>query len=94
MIKEGDSKAELVYKAMAYQVAKEIGSMATVLKGHVEAIILTGGIAHDELFVNWIKERVDFISSVIVYPGEDELIALAEGGLRVLRGEEKTKQYF
>lgn len=93
MIKEGDSKAELVYKAMAYQVAKEIGSMATVLKGHVEGIILTGGIAHDELFVNWIKERVDFISSVIVYPGEDELIALAEGGLRVLRGEEKTKQY-
>ena len=93
MIDNGDEKAELVYKAMAYQVAKEIGSQAVVLEGKVDAIILTGGIAYDKRFIEWIKERVSFISDVIVYPGEDELIALAEGGLRVLRKEESAKQY-
>jgi len=93
MIDDGDKKAELIYKAMAYQVAKEIGSMSVVLEGKVDYIILTGGIAYDKRFVEWIKERVNFISNVIVCPGEDELIALAEGGLRVLRGEESAKQY-
>lgn len=93
MIEEGDQKAELVYKAMAYQVAKDIGSCATVLKGKVDAIILTGGIAYDKMFTGWIKDSVGFISEVIVYPGEDEMIALAEGGLRVLRGEEEPKLY-
>lgn len=93
MIESGDTKAELVYQAMAYQVAKEIGSCAAVLKGNVDAIILTGGIAYDKLFTGWIKERVSFISEVLVYPGEDEMIALAEGGLRVLRGEEEAKIY-
>lgn len=93
MIKEGNKKAELVYKAMAYQVAKEIGACAAVLKGKVDAIILTGGLAYGEEFVEWIKERVSFISKVVVYPGEDELLALAEGGLRVLTGEENAKEY-
>jgi len=93
MIQKGNEKAELIYKAMAYQVAKEIGSCAAVLEGQVDGIIITGGIAYDKQFVQWIKERVSFISQVLVYPGEDELIALAEGGLRVLRGEEKAKQY-
>lgn len=92
-IKNGDNYARLVYEAMAYQVAKEIGASSTVLKGKVDAIILTGGIAYDESFTNWIKDRVDFIGPVIVYPGEDELVALAEGGLRALRGEEETKVY-
>ncbi|MDK2919712.1 MAG: butyrate kinase [Candidatus Petromonas sp.] len=93
MIENGDEKAELVYKAMAYQVAKEIGSCAAVLKGKVDAIVITGGIAYDNMFVSWIKERVGFIADVLVYPGEDEMIALVEGGLRVLRGEEKAQEY-
>lgn len=93
MIENGDKKAELVYKAMAYQVAKEIGSCAAVLHGKVDGIILTGGIAYDKEFVKWVTDRVGFIGRVFVYPGEDEMIALAQGGLRVLRGEEKAKLY-
>lgn len=93
MIENGDEKAELVYKAMAYQVSKDIGSCATVLKGKVDAIVITGGIAYDEMFVGWIKESVGFIGEILVYPGEDEMIALAEGGLRVLRKEEKAQEY-
>ncbi|HSH36779.1 butyrate kinase [Schnuerera sp.] len=92
-IDAGDEYAKLIYYAMAYQVAKEIGSCAVALKGKVDDILLTGGIAHDKMFTEWIKERVDFISDVYIYPGEDELTALAEGGLRVLRGEEKAKEY-
>lgn len=92
-IEQGDKEAELVYEAMAYQISKEIGSYATVLKGDVDAIILTGGIAYDKKFIQWIKESVEFISKVIVYPGEDEMSALAEGGMRVLKGEEVAKIY-
>lgn len=93
MIEAGDKNAELVYKAMAYQVAKEIGSCATVLKGKVDAIILTGGIAYDKTFVKWITDSVDFIGKVIIFAGEDEMSALAEGGLRVLNGEEEAQEY-
>lgn len=89
----GDEKCKLLFEAMAYQVAKEIGKCAAVLKGKVDAIILTGGIAYGKPIVNYIKERVEFISDVVVYPGEDELLALAQGGLRVLNGEEKAKEY-
>lgn len=92
-IKNGDEYARLVYYAMAYQIAKEIGSSAAVLHGKVDAIILTGGIAYDKMFTSWIEEMVSFISEVIIYPGEDELTALAEGGLRVLRGVEEAKVY-
>ncbi|TCO71799.1 butyrate kinase [Marinisporobacter balticus] len=93
MIEDGDEKAALVYKAMAYQVAKEIGSCAAVLKGKVDAIILTGGIAYDKEFVKWITKHIEFIGKVMVYPGEEEMVALAQGGLRVLRGEEQPKEY-
>ncbi|MCG0275575.1 MAG: butyrate kinase [Thermosediminibacteraceae bacterium] len=93
MIQEGNEEAKLVYEAMAYQVAKEIGACAAVLCGKVDAVILTGGLAHDEMLVNWIKERISFIAPVYIYPGEDELKALAEGALRVLSGEEKPKEY-
>lgn len=89
----GDEKANLIYRAMAYQVAKEIGACAAALKGDVDAIILTGGIAYDKEFTSWIKDHVGFISQVIIYGGEDEMSALAEGGLRVLRSEEKPKCY-
>lgn len=93
MIDDGDKYAELIYYAMAYQVAKEIGAQATVLKGKVDAIILTGGVAYDKMFTNWVVEMVNFLSEVVIYPGEDELTALAEGGLRILRGEEHPKIY-
>lgn len=92
-IEAGDEKAALVYDAMAYQVAKEIGSTATVLEGKVDAVLLTGGLAYGKEFVEKIKKRVGWISEVVVYPGEDELQALAEGALRVLNGEEQAKTY-
>ncbi len=90
---EGDEKAKLIYEAMAYQTAKEIAVCAAVLKGKVDQIILTGGIVYGKDMVRLIKERVSFISEVTAYPGEDELLALAEGGLRVLEGEEEALTY-
>ncbi|GAA0182490.1 butyrate kinase [Clostridium sediminicola] len=89
----GDEKAQLIRKAFIYQVTKEIGSCAAVLKGKVDSIILTGGIAYSKNITREIVESVGFISKVKIYPGEDELLALAEGGLRVLKGEEKAKKY-
>lgn len=89
----GDETARLIYEAMAYQVAKELGSMAAVLKGEVRAIVLTGGLAYSSRLTGWIKERVAFIAPVLIYPGEDEMRALAEGGFRVLVGEEKALEY-
>lgn len=93
LIKEGDDYAALVLESMAYQVSKEIGAMVAVLEGRVDAIVLTGGLAYSTRFTGAIKNRVSLIAPVRVYPGEDELKALAEGALRVLRGEEKAKEY-
>jgi len=92
-IKTGDEEARLIYDAMAYQVAKEIGSASAVLSGKVDAIILTGGLAYGKNFVKSITDRINWIADVIVHPGENELQALAEGALRVLRGEEEVKEY-
>ena len=92
-INAGDKHAALVYEAMAYQVAKEIGAMATVVSGRVDAIVLTGGLAHSKMLTGWISNRVRFIADVLIYPGEDEIKALVEGALRVLRGEEEAKIY-
>jgi len=92
-IKAGDKYAKLIYEAMAYQISKEIGAGATVLKGDVDAILLTGGVAYDEEFTDWIKERVGFIAPVMVYPGEFEMIALVQGVLRVVNGLEDVKMY-
>lgn len=89
----GDEHARLIYEAMAYQIAKEIGAMATVLKGQVDAVVITGGVAHSEMLLGWIRERVGWIAPILVYPGEDEMLALAQGALRVLRGEETSCQY-
>ncbi len=92
-IARANQDARLVYEAMAYQVAKEIGASAAVLMGHVEAVVITGGIAHSKMLVDWIIERVAFIAPVKVYPGEDEMTALALGGLRVLNGQETATEY-
>jgi butyrate kinase len=93
MIEAGDKKAELIFKAMAYQIAKEIGAMATVLSGKVDGIILTGGVAYNKRMTTWISEMVSFIAPVELVPGEDEMLALAQGALRIVNGEEKAKIY-
>lgn len=92
-IEQGDNYAKLIFEAMCYQIAKEIGAMATVLKGKVEVIILTGGIAHNEVLVNKIKDRTGWIAPVVVYPGEEEMKALAQAVIRVINGVEKVKTY-
>ncbi|MDR0829294.1 MAG: butyrate kinase [Prevotellaceae bacterium] len=93
MIENGDQHADLVYNAMAYNIAKEIGALSTVFNGKVNAILITGGIAYGKTFVDFIKKMVEFIAPVKVYPGEDELLALAQHGVRVLNGEEEAKEY-
>lgn len=89
----GDERARLVVEAMSYQIAQEIGAMATVLRGQIDAILITGGMAHAEPFVNDLRARIDWIAPIEIYPGEDELRALAEGALRVLRGTEPAHVY-
>lgn len=89
----GDKKAQMIQDAMSYQIAKDIGAMASVLKGQVDYIILTGGVAHNKYLVDYITERVSFIAPVAVYPGEDEMQALSMNGLRLLQGKLKAKEY-
>jgi butyrate kinase len=90
---QGDGEADLYHRAMVYQTAKEIGAMAAVLCGKVDAVILTGGIAQSEPTVRLLKERVSFIAPVIEIPGEREMDALAENALAVLTGEREAKEY-
>lgn len=90
---KGNKKSEIIYNAMAYQISKAIGEYAVVLDGNVDGIIITGGIAYDSNFVDLIRKKVSFIANVAAYPGEDELTALAMGGLRVLKGTENAKEY-
>ena len=93
MANEGDAHAAEVKEAFLYQVAKDIGSMACVLEGKVDRIIVTGGIAYDKAVVAGLREKAEWIAPMTVYPGEDELMALVQGGLRILRGEEELKVY-
>ncbi len=93
MVNDGDEKAAEIREAFIMQVAKDIGSMACVLKGKVDQIIVTGGIAYDKVVVSGLKERAGFIAPITVYPGEDELLALAQGALRVMNGEEQAMTY-
>ncbi|MBC8315483.1 MAG: butyrate kinase [Bacteroidales bacterium] len=93
-IEAGDKNARIIYEAMAYQVAKYVGEMFTVLRGDVDAILITGGIAYDKLFVSWIQERVFRLAPVHVFPGEDEMKALAMNGFLVIKGEITPKEYF
>jgi butyrate kinase len=90
---DGDTEAELILKAMIHQIGKEIGAMATVLEGRMDGIILTGGIAHSDRIVGWIREKIRFLGEVFVFPGEAEMEALAAGAFRVLTGEEEAKIY-
>ncbi|MFO7998152.1 MAG: butyrate kinase [Bacteroidales bacterium] len=93
MAAAGDANAQLIQDAMAYQVAKEVGGMSTVLKGRVDAILLTGGIAYGKPFVETLSERIAHIAPIYVYPGEDEMRALAMNGLMVHKGETEARTY-
>jgi butyrate kinase len=90
---EGDQKVKEVFDAMIYQIAKEIGAMAAVLNGQVEAIALTGSLARSDYLVEELKKRVSFIARVVTDPGENEMRALREGALRVLRNQETPQTY-
>jgi butyrate kinase len=93
LAQDGDDNARLIQDGMSYQIGKEIASMCAVLHGEVDAIILTGGISHNPMVVEYIKKMVAFIAPVVIYPGEDEMHALAMNGLMVLKGEIKPKEY-
>jgi butyrate kinase len=93
LVEKGDPRATLLYNALAYQIGKQIGAMAAALYGDVDAILITGGIARDEVLVEKIIDMVVFIAPVFVYPGEDELTALAENCYRALNGIEEVKEY-
>ena len=93
MAQDGDKYANQIQDAMSYQIGKEIGALAAVLKGDVDAIILTGGISHNPMVVEYIKSMVSFIAPVVIYPGEDELHALVWNGLLVLKGQLEPKEY-
>ena len=93
MVNEGDAKATEIRDAFIFQVSKDMGSMATVLNGKVDQIVVTGGIAYDKGVVAGLKERCEWIAPFTVYPGEDELLALVQGGLRVVNGEEEAMKY-
>ncbi len=93
MASEGDQKAKLIMEAAAYQIGKEIGAMSAVLEGKVDAILLTGGLAYQESFVQLIKSMVRFISKIAIYPGEDEIKSLAYNGLLALNGKIEIKTY-
>ena len=93
MAAAGSEEYKQVFEAMAYQIAEEIGKRAANLKGEVDAVLLTGGLAYSKMLTNWIKERTKFIAEVKIYPGAKELEALALGALRMLKGKEKAKNY-
>lgn len=93
MIDAGNEKAKLLYHAQAYQISKSVGELSIVHKGKTDAILLTGGLAYSRRMTDMIAEYTGFIAPVFVYPGEFEMQALAEGGLRILRGEERAKEF-
>jgi len=92
-VKDGDQKAKLVFEAQAYQIAKGIGLLSITLKGKVDAILLTGGVANSKLLTSMIEPYVKFIAPVVILPGENEMEALANAGLRLLKGEETPREY-
>ena len=93
MMDDGDARAALVLEAMCHNVAKNVAKLAVVVRGRVDHILITGGLAYSKVFTDWITERVEFLAPVTVYPGENEMESLALGALRVLRGEESAREY-
>jgi len=93
MAGEGNAESALIHEALAYQVSKEIGAMAAVLSGKIDGILITGGMAHNPGLTSAIKERIEFMAPVFIYPGEDEMRALAHNGSLLLGGKVSTKQY-
>ena len=93
MIRDGDRHADLIFQAQAYQIAKAIGLLSIVLKGDCDAIILTGGVANSKMLTERVEDYVRFIAPVCVMPGENEMEALALGGMRILQGEENARIY-
>jgi len=89
----GNHEYRLIFEGIAYQVAKEIGACATTLAGKVDGICITGGLAASEMMVKWISDRGKWIAPIMVYPGEEEMKALVQGALRILRGEEEAREY-
>ncbi|MBD3165203.1 butyrate kinase, partial [bacterium] len=92
-IEEGDEKAALIRDAMVYQIAKEMGAMAAALGGNLDGVVLTGGLVKSEKLLQDIRTKIEFLGEIFVFAGEEEMLALAEGALRVLRGEETAKRY-
>ncbi|MBM7569723.1 butyrate kinase [Aquibacillus albus] len=92
-IQQGDDQAKLVYEVMAYQVSKEIGALSAVLEGEIDAIVLTGNIETGNTFVSMVMNKIKWITDVLIFPGQNDLEALAQGTLRVLRNEEEQKEY-
>ncbi len=93
LVSEGDKEAQLYFDAFIYQISKSIGEMATVLEGKVDRIIFTGGIAYSDKVIEELTKRAGWIAPITVYPGEDELLALAQGAIRAITGEEEAKEY-
>jgi butyrate kinase len=93
MINNGDEEAALVFEALAYQAAKSAGEMAVAIGGEVDAVVISGGLAHSEMMVDWIKKWTRFIAPAIVYPGEFEMEALGHGGYRVVTGQEPLQEF-
>jgi butyrate kinase len=92
-IEKHDEYAKFIYDAMIYQIAKEIGACATIFNGDFDCIVLTGGLAYEKYLVSHLIERIKFLGEVLVYPGENEMLSLALGALRVLKGQERPKTY-
>lgn len=93
MVEKGDKKAIDIVKSMAYTIAKSIGERAITLKGDIDAVLISGSMAYFKQLINWIKEWVSFLGTIKLYPGENEMVSLAESGLRILKKEEKAKKY-
>jgi butyrate kinase len=92
-INEGDEHARLILDAMVYQISRWLGSLAPVTCGQVDAVILTGAMSHSKFVSEGVKKRVSYIAPVFVYPGEDELTALALNAYRAMIGEQEIKEY-